>query len=135
MIGSEVSHSKRKSDSSNCSNSQSTQSKKCTTTSFTTKSKNNNIDRTKSTIDRDLNFNEIDSTLQTQRQVHGKSSNATHKSRSKERMKIKRGQKRWNQKQRILELELKVEEMSKALAAKNMNEAITAAGLVRSWCP
>ena len=116
LIGSEVSHSKRKSDSSNCSNSQSTQSKKCTTTSLSTKSQNMNIDRTKSSIDRDINFNEIDSALQTQRglksnshyQFSGKSSNTKNKSRSKERMKIKRGHKRWNQKNKILELELKV---------------------------
>ena len=81
--------------------------------------------RTKSSFDININFKEIDSALQTQRglkahshnQCGTNSSNTNHQSRSKTRSKIKRGHKRWTAKNKILELELKIKELTKGTAA------------------
>jgi len=83
-------------------------------------------DRTKSSLDININFKEIDSALQTQRGLKAKShnqfgensSNTNNQSRSKTRFKIKRGHKRWTAKNKILELELQVKELNKVIAAK-----------------
>ena len=45
-------------------------------------------------------------------------------------MKIKRGKKRYDNKLRVLELELELKELQKTIAMKEQNEALAAAGMV-----